>query len=111
MHGKTREIYEVLKTVAARHQLITYGELGQRVGIHPRALRTYLERIFEHEHRAGRPPITALVVYTTPQPRNPSYGFYRVARQLGLLADDGDEEAFWARTCDEVYAYYSREQG
>jgi len=99
-------VYRKLVEVARNRATINYGDIGALIRRAPFALVDVLDPIFKHEHRAGRPPLSALVVSAVPDGRMPSGGFFAAARTVGM--DVGhDERAFWERCRDEVYDYWA----
>lgn len=55
-------VWRELVSIAAERRLTTYGEIGDRVGIHHRAVRYALGPIQDHCMNLSFPPLTALVV-------------------------------------------------
>lgn len=103
----TGAIRERLFEVARTGETITYGELGQAVGVTgPRIghrLRPYLDAIDRAEHARGRPLLCSLVVRR--DSGRAGRGFFTLAALLGVY-DGSDEEAFWAHERDRTHAFY-----
>ena len=60
--SRSRIIWPILVQNATIRKKITYKELGEKVGVHPRALRFALELIQDKCNEFNYPPITTLVV-------------------------------------------------
>lgn len=94
-----REIYEELQRVAREQDVTTYEPIAQLADLDMRRqedrneIGRLLGEISTYEHEQGRPLLSA-VVHLQEQNR-PGVGFFTLARQLGLLQADGDEDAFW----------------
>ncbi|MEX2374490.1 MAG: HNH endonuclease [Dehalococcoidia bacterium] len=58
--ARAADIWDVLCDRAAQKETITYGELGERVGVHPRALRFALDPVQAYCLDEGLPPLTIL---------------------------------------------------
>jgi len=59
---RSRTIWPLLVRQAATQKTVTYKELGEQVGVHPRALRFALELIQDKCRDSNFPPLTTLVV-------------------------------------------------
>ena len=62
MHPKALSAFYQLKRCASGQRTITYGELGQLIGMHHRQVKTPLHNIQDACTELGTPPITGLVV-------------------------------------------------
>lgn len=100
-------VYRKLVEVARKRTTITYSETGVLIQKKPFELVDVLDPIFKHEHKAGRPLISSLVVSAVPDSGMPSTGFFAAARSVGMSVG-GDERAFWELCRDEVYEYWAR---
>ena len=60
--SRSRDIWPLLTRQAASRKTLTYKELGEQVGVHPRALRFALELIQDKCKETNIPPLTTLVV-------------------------------------------------
>lgn len=67
-------------------------------------LAALLREISTHEHRAGRPLLSALVVLQGRQ--RPGRGFFNLARELGVMGDTNHAD-FVAHELDRVYACWA----
>lgn len=103
-------IYNRLIETARKKGLITYSELAQPLGLDMeiekdrKTLSEYLEEIACHEHAAGRPMLTAIVVHKGGD-NNPCEGFYSIVRTLGLFdanRNPFERLTFWTRQIHEV---------
>ena len=59
--ARAADVWDVLVAQAKSDEVITYGDLGRRIGVHHRALRYALEPIQTYCLEAGLPPLTILV--------------------------------------------------
>lgn len=77
--------------------LVTYGDIASALQSTPRGgqLAQALAAITEADHKAGKPPSTAVVV--NKHVGRPGSGFFVQCRQLGFPVgpSEADEEAFW----------------
>ena len=73
----------------------TQSEVGQVLG-----------EISEDEVAHGRPMLSAVVVSVVNN--KPSFGFYKLARQLGKLHEGENEEGFWNNELVSAYAAWRR---
>jgi hypothetical protein len=64
-----------------------------------------LGEISEDEARAGRPMLSAVAVAVNGKPGS---GFLGLARDMGMLAPGGDEQAFWKEERERVYTAWKR---
>lgn len=74
------------------------SHMGKEVGI-------VLGEVSEEELAADRPMLSAVCVNTEGAP---GPGLYGLARDLGRLDEDGDEEAFWRTELKAVYETWRR---
>ncbi|MCL5111112.1 MAG: hypothetical protein M1401_20030 [Chloroflexi bacterium] len=95
----------------ARNQsLVNYGEIAPLAGLDldsqedRNTLGRLLGEISTFEHSQRRPMLSAVVVYLDANAPGP--GFYKLARELGLLAghDPVSELEFYIRELRSVYA-------
>lgn len=105
-------IYDELKRVAHRQEMTTYSTIAPLAGLdmdNPAdrdAMRRFLGEISTHEHRQGRPLLTAIVVHK--QDNIPGHGFFELAQQLGLRRPEADQLAFFCREVVRVHAQWDR---
>lgn len=100
--------YAKLILAARYHQVVTYKELVQLLGLPysryylSKVLGQILGEISEDEINHGRPMLSTLAVGVQ---GTPGEGFYGWARNLGKLKSEerADEKAFWASECKAVY--------
>lgn len=89
--------YERLAAVAAAGETITYSELASALGVDGHdALEPLLTAIGYIEYKAGRPPLTVLVVKS--RTGKPGVEFFDTVDRLGL------RENYRAHTDDELLA-------
>jgi hypothetical protein len=104
---KMRQIvYDRLKEVARRKQLITYKELAAAAGLdwnkdygRCRQIFSILRAICTAEVEQGRPMLAAVVVRQ--DNGMPGAGFFALARQLGRY-QGGADHSFWLAERDAV---------
>ena len=82
---------------------VTYQQVAEWIGRDTaRGLgQAFLTPIDEHEHKAGRPLLCALVVRQ--DTGLPGDGFWHLAKQVGLLTDGEDRRQFWEEHLQWVY--------
>lgn len=106
-----QKLIERLREVARAGDTITYRELGEDVGLDVGTLaeRTQLSRILtdvaRHEHEAGRPLLTAVVV---DENGTAGYEFYSVASELGFPVGSYDVPFFQTELA-RVHEYWQNE--
>ncbi len=102
-----RTIREKLIAVAQRRETIPYSAVGALVDLpaHSRPLFTILDDINRHEHAAGRPLLTAIVV--NKEEGMSGHGFFKLAAQLGHHRDGDDDRLYWEWERDRVYAEWA----
>jgi hypothetical protein len=91
------EIRQILIRTAGSRSVITYTDLCLQVKAihiepHDRALPYFLGEVCTDEHDAGRPLLTAIVIYKN-DPSKPADGFLDLADSLGY--DTGVPDSFW----------------
>lgn len=91
---------QALIDVAKRGETTTYEALRPEA---PQSLSRPLWEINDHEHRAGRPLLAAVVVYKNQA--GPGSGFYTSAWELGVFLG-GYEHVFWKEELERVWAYW-----
>ncbi len=110
-HAGALATYHHLVEVAMRRETTTYGALAERLGLPRRGNRMarelgeVLERISQYEAVHHRPLLSVVVFSTTD--RKPGKGFFRLARELGLLRAEDDEDAFYRFQLGAVYHTWS----
>lgn len=98
-----RDVYGELIAVARRGETVTYSDVVSLAEGYPHLFRI-LDRINRHEHQAGRPLLSAVVVGTKGLPGR---GFFDLARDLGLYAG-GSEEEYWSEELERVRKRWPR---
>jgi hypothetical protein len=102
-----RRVREELEQVARTREVITYGQLGGRIGIDlddPAArtvLSSILGEISETEVKAGRPMLSAIVVQNENQA--PGQGFFALGQLLGQVQPGEDADVFAFRQMRAVW--------
>lgn len=106
-----QRVYAELVRAAEYRGLTTYQDVAVIMGLPlqgshmGREVGRVLGEIVEEEIAAGRPMLSAAVVGVSGKP---GPGFFALARELGRLADDQDEDEFWATEREAVYAAWRR---
>ena len=97
---------------AAEHRgFATYQDIAQLMGLPVRGSHMAREtglmlgEISEEESEAGRPLLSVVCVSKS---GSAGPGLYGLARQMGLLEEGADEEAFWRDELKAVYATWRR---
>jgi len=106
MHEK---IYEELKKVARDKKLITYTDIGEKVGLMASdpELWQMLDKINRKEHEQGHPMLSAVVVQKEGESYGaPGDGFFKLARELGVFGGD-NKYIFWVGELNAVHNYWS----
>jgi hypothetical protein len=102
-------VYNKLTEVAGRRDTINYGAVAPLAGIdvdNPHFavhVGRILDEINRAEHAEGHPLLSAVVIGL--DSNQPGSGFFKCARELGLL-EDGDEQAFWIAELKRVYEFW-----
>jgi hypothetical protein len=99
------EMYQILKRVASRQDMITYGDLSDeltsiRIDPHDNAMGAMLGQISEEEDASGRGMLSALVVHKDNDVM-PGKGFFDCAAALGR--DITDRDSMWVEELRRVY--------
>ncbi len=98
--------YSIMINVAQHHGFATYQEIAQAIGLPLKGnymgnvLGEILGLISKNEIEQGRPMMSAIVIGVTSKPGK---GFYDWARDLGLLKEGDDRNAFWQKECEKIY--------
>ena len=106
-----KPIHEELTRVARRQEMTNYSAIAPLASLHMDnpahhdEMRHILGKISTYEHRQGRPMLTAVVVHR--QDNIPGYGFFELARHLGLLSTGQDELAFFCREVARVHTAWT----
>ena len=93
-----REVYGELIAIARRGETANYSDIAFLAEDYPHLFRI-LDRINRHEHRAGRPLLSAVVVGSQGMPGR---GFFELARTLGLYVGDGETQ-YWSEELERVH--------
>ena len=105
-------IYEKLKEVAKSGKTEYYTPIGKLADLdmknpgHRRKIGQILDAISRHEHKAGRPLLSVVVVgkATDKMPNKiPRKGFFDLARELGLIQAGDDEHSFFDEELKKVH--------
>ena len=110
-NSKALSVYFALIEVAMARRTITYGDLAERIGLPRRGPRMarevgrLLELVSLYEACHARPLLSVVVFSTTD--RKPGEGFFNLARGLGLLNEEDDENAFYRFELGAVYHTWS----
>ncbi|MHC4201718.1 MAG: hypothetical protein ACYSU0_17160 [Planctomycetota bacterium] len=105
-----KAIHSKLTDVARQESTITYSELGFLVDLDMNSdsdraeIGRILDEISTHEHEAGRPLLSAVV---TCKDGGPGKGFYRLARELGMMTPRASRIAFWSQELGKVYDHWA----
>ena len=111
MDTRTRTVRETLIAVAQRRETIFYADVARLADLHVRSTPFYelLDAISVHEHAAGRPLLTAVVVRTVDGMSG--QGFFKLAARLRLHRGGYHSRAnnarYWQRERDRVYAEWA----
>ena len=109
------DIYENLINVARSQKLISYDDLNKQLTLGLNfdvppdrdVIGQWLGEISEHEVKAGRHMLSALVGHKEGGGvGDPGKGFYEYARELGVYTGS-DDLGFWAREVKWLHDYWS----
>ena len=109
-----RELHGELARIAARRAVTNYSEIAPLVGLDMereddrRQIGVLLDEISTHEHRQGRPLLSAVVTH---KDGIPGKGFFKLVRDLGLLRPGQDATAFWAEELKRVHDQWAAHDG
>lgn len=93
-------IYEKLKQTAKSGKTIGYHDIAPG-GMKQPELWKILGEICRHEHKAGRPLLSVIVV--TAKSGMPGDGFWELARELGLMQEEEDKNSFFDKELKKVH--------
>jgi hypothetical protein len=99
-------VYTELISAAKYRGTVTYQELAKLIGLPLRGsymgreIGQLLGEISEDEVEKGRPMLSAVAVGVDGKP---GPGFFNLAKQIGKLLDDKDQNTFWRTECQELY--------
>ena len=105
----TKEYFKTYSTMinAAQHfGFCTYQEIAQAIGISTagsymgKIIGEIIGLISQNEIEQGRPMLSSIVVGVSGKPGD---GYYEWAKELGLLQEGEDKEAFWSDQCEQIY--------
>ena len=109
------DIYEKLIQIARFQGLISYDDLNQQLDLgldftlppDRDLIGHWLGEISEHEVRAGRHMLSAVVVHKEGEGfGDPGEGFYSFAQELGVYVG-GDDLGFWAQEVKWLHEYWN----
>ena len=96
-HDLRQRLIEVAKCRAT----VSYSELRPDA---PQTLAVPLDEINRHEHREGRPLLSAVVTHKDGDQMSGD-GFFRIAWELGEY-QEGDPERYWRQELERVWDYW-----
>ena len=76
--ARAAEAWSIISEQAKKKQAITYGQLADKMNVHPRVCRFFLGLIQDYCMNAGLPPLQSLVVYK--QTGIPGEGYHASSR-------------------------------
>ena len=104
-------IYNAMKQAAAKGKTLSYGDLAPLADLDMgkpndrNKIARILDEISSHEHAAGRPLLSALVVRGDSSGGGlPGGGFFTLSRRLGAQTPTQDDVAFFAAELTRVFA-------
>jgi hypothetical protein len=109
------DIREKLIQITRSQDLISYDDLNKQLNLgldfnlppDRILIGHWLDEISEHEIRAGRHMLSAVVVHKEGEGfGDPGKGFYECARELGVYKG-GDDLGFWAKEVKWLHDYWS----
>jgi len=102
-----QQIFDLLKEVAHRREVITYSELVRNLEIpdsFKRHIGPILGELNRKLHTKNLPLITAVVVNS--ETGMPGKGFFELAMELGRLQRGESWEEFWQKEREMVYRVF-----
>jgi len=108
--GLKAETRAHLIKAAGRQRHVFYKDVDDhikdpRLNYKSAAMDDLLGEISEEEHADGRPLLSAVVVRNDLKLPIPGPGFFRLAKQLGSMPNDGDKVVFWRAEFMRVCRY------
>jgi alkylated DNA nucleotide flippase Atl1 len=108
-----RDVYRELINAVRYKGTVTYQELAQMMGLPisgqhmGNQVGWILGEISEDKHLAGRPMLSAVAVGVSGEPGE---GFYKLAKDMGILGEISVEEQrkFWKKQREAVYEAWKR---
>jgi len=104
-----QDVYRVLLDTAKSGRTVTYGEIAPMVRLDMaladdrNQMADILREIAIHEHQAGRPLLTAVVVHA--QDQQPGKGFFTLAKDLSLM-HGSDQTTYFAMELGRVFDHW-----
>jgi hypothetical protein len=95
--------------IASQRRTTTYAELMEALGVNRFKLNWVLGDVTKIEKEAGRPGLSALVLYAN-EPK-PGGGFAAWCQENGWLDEDADDEAKYIFWLKEMHASWTRWSG
>jgi hypothetical protein len=104
------ELRQAILDAAYNRRMTWYGECSPKVtttdvDAHSALMNHLLGAVFQDEHDAGRPLLTAIVTHKDGD-KEPGDGFYDMARSLGYSFDE--PFVFWSTQVQEVFKLHGR---
>lgn len=108
-------LYNELVRLARAEELAAYSDVSSLIGLSMdreedrNEIALLLGEIAVHEHREGRPMLTALVVHRG-NDNNPGEGFFAIAQELGQYNGSRNRLSrltFWAQQVTAVHNYWA----
>jgi hypothetical protein len=106
-------IYQKLKTTAAtKKHVVFYSEIAPLADLNMDLARdraklgNILGNISIYENNNNRPMLS--VVAVEKRTHQPSYGFYNLAKELGLYNDHQDQDAFFIDQLNKAYDFWHK---
>lgn len=109
------DLRERLCEIAKNGETIYYSQIAPSFGLDMKILAdrekfgAMLDAVNKREHEAGRPLLSAVVVLKGAE--MPSWGFFKVAEDLGLLrgrTTAAQNRKYWEDEITAVYKYWSQ---
>ena len=107
MDTRARTVREKLIAVAKHRDTVFYSGVARLADlpVRSRSLFQLLDEISTHEHEAGRPLLTAVVVRK--EDGMSGQGFFKLATRLGHHREGEDRKRYWIWERDRVYAEWA----
>lgn len=107
-----QQLYQHLLEIAANRRYIRYSNAGAIVGLNMNEpddrdeISRLLDEISEHEHQAGHPLLSAVVIHA--QDNMPGNGFFTMAQRVGRF-NGGDRLQFWLDELRNVHDHWANQ--
>lgn len=107
-----QQLYKYLLEIATQRRYTRYANAGAIIGLNMNEpadrdqISRLLDEISEHEHHAGHPLLSAVVIHA--QDNMPGNGFFTMAQRVGRFSS-GDKLIFWLNELENVHTHWANQ--